>query len=553
MMKRWIALLLGIAMAVSLTVVPASAAGTYQDIPADSSLAGDILKGADYGLMDGYDGDTVGYADSMTRAQFVGVLYRMMREQWGSRVTAPTAPSFTDVPATHTWYTQIEAAVQMDVLDAGGAFRPNAAITRGEMAEMLVRALGLRGAAELCEKKAALPFTDVTERKGYITVAYDIGMTKGTSATTFGPNLTATRGQAAAMLARIYEKLSQRATWTHGFYAISSYSQLDLTDRMEAVSAGWSRMTWDGSKALLATTGANGNEFAVPDGYEEVAERLADSDIPLNLNVFMDTSGGVSTLLASESGRAQAVEQILSELTVVYEAYGDNPYSGVTIDFECLRASDKQNFDAFLTELSVKVHDLDKTLYVCVSPVLSTGGYYDGYNYSRIAAVADKVILMAYDYEPKSLAGYEGTEYYKTAAQAPLDQIYWSLRTMVEQVGEAQASKIVLGFSCENVAWKIDGSGKLLDADPVYPTNDTVWKRLQQPDTVTGWSDTYQMSYATYTTEDGSRYFLWYQSSDSVQAAANMASLLGVTGVSIWRIGNIPMYDTWHWAALLNP
>ena len=46
MMKRWIALLLGIAMAVSLTVVPASAAGTYQDIPADSSLAGDIQKAA---------------------------------------------------------------------------------------------------------------------------------------------------------------------------------------------------------------------------------------------------------------------------------------------------------------------------------------------------------------------------------------------------------------------------------------------------------------------------------------------------------------------------
>ena len=275
--------------------------------------------------------------------------------------------------------------------------------------------------------------------------------------------------------------------------------------------------------------------------------------VGLMTGLILWTLPRVSALLASESGRAQAVEQILSELTVAYEAYGDNPYSGVTIDFEGLRASDKQNFDAFLTELSVKVHDLDKTLYVCVSPVLSTGGYYDGYNYSRIAAVADKVILMAYDYEPKSLAGYEGTEYYKTAAQAPLDQIYWSLRTMVEQVGEAQASKIVLGFSCENVAWKIDGSGKLLDADPVYPTNDTVWKRLQQPDTVTGWSDTYQMSYATYTTEDGSRYFLWYQSSDSVQAAANMASLLGVTGVSIWRIGNIPMYDTWHWAALLNP
>lgn len=552
-MKRGIAWLLGIAMAVSMAVVPAAAAGSYEDIPANSSLAGDVQKAVDYGLMQGYDNDTFGYADSMTRAQFVGVLFRMMNSQWSTKVSEPQTPSFTDVPDTHTWYTQIEAAVQMNVLDAGGAFRPSDPITRGEMAEMLVRALGLQGAAQLCEKKAALPFTDVTERKGYITVAYDIGMTKGTSATTFGPNLTATRGQAAAMLARIYEKITQRATWTHGFYAISSYDQLNLADRMEAVSAGWSRMTWDGSKALLATTSANGNEFAVPSGYESVTEQLKDDDIPLNLNVFMDASSGVSALLASESGRSQAIEQILNELTVTYETYGANPYSGVTIDFEGLRAADKQNFNTFLSELSTKVHELDKTLYVCVSPVLSTGSYYDGYNYSFIASVADKIILMAYDYDPKSLAGYEGTEYYKTAAQAPMDQVYWSLRSIVQQVGEDQVSKIVLGFSCKNVAWKIDSNGKLLDGTPVYPTNDTVWKRLRQTDTVTGWSDTYQMSYAIYTTEDGSRYFLWYQSSDSVQSAANMASLLGVTGVSIWRIGNIPMYDTWHWAALLNP
>ena len=119
-------------------------------------------------------------------------------------------------------------------------------------------------------------------------------------------------------------------------------------------------------------------------------------------------------MLSSESGRSQAIEQILNELTVTYESYGSNPYSGVTIDFEGLRASDKQNFNTFLSELSVKVHELDKTLYVCVSPVLSTGGYYDGYNYSSIASMADKIILMAYDYDPKSLAGYEGTEYYKT-------------------------------------------------------------------------------------------------------------------------------------------
>ena len=57
-------------------------------------------------------------------------------------------------------------------------------------------------------------------------MAYDIGMTKGTSATTFGPDATATRSQAAAMLVRIYEKLHQDTGFIHGFYAISSYSQL---------------------------------------------------------------------------------------------------------------------------------------------------------------------------------------------------------------------------------------------------------------------------------------------------------------------------------------
>ena len=112
---------------------------------------------------------------------------------------------------------------------------------------MLVRALGLKSAAVLAEKRGSLPFTDVTIRKGYISVAYAIGMTNGTSASTFSPDNSATRAQAAAMLVRIYEKLQKKTDWVHGFYAISSYNQISLTDYMDAVSVGWSRMTWDGN------------------------------------------------------------------------------------------------------------------------------------------------------------------------------------------------------------------------------------------------------------------------------------------------------------------
>lgn len=185
-------------------------------------------------------------------------------------------------------------------------FRPNSPATRAEMAELLVRALGLKACAVDAEKENSLPFTDVSDKRGYIAVAYEIGMTKGLTDTTFGPDRTATRAQAAAMLVRIYEKLQQQTAFVHGFYAISSYSQLSLAQRMDDVSAGWSRMTWDGTAATLDTTAEGGNEYHIPSGYEEVTASLSH----LNLSVFMDGQE-LKEMLTSESGRTQAVQQIV--------------------------------------------------------------------------------------------------------------------------------------------------------------------------------------------------------------------------------------------------
>lgn len=560
-MKKLISCLLSLALAAALTVPMASAAG-YTDIPAGSSLAGEVQKAVNYGLMNGYNATTFGYGDSMTRAQFTAVLVRMMG--WEPE-TAETA-TYTDVPAGSTWHSTIETAAAHDVTGTGRLFRPSDPITRGEMAEMLVRALGLKYAAEqlnsssvpFSDAYAAMhgttPFTDLPAgNEGYITVAYTIGMTNGTSATTFSPDATATRAQAAAMLVRIYEKLHRETELVHGFYAISSYSQLELAKTMDAVSAGWSRMTWDGETALLSTTSANGNEYAIPSGYDEVTGALEQSRVPLHLSVFME-GDALKELLTSESGRQQAVAQIVNEMTVDYRTIGKNPYSGITIDFEGLRSAQKEAFTAFLAELDAELEPLGKSLYVCVSPVLSSGYYdgawYDGYDYAAIAELADKLILMAYDYDALSLSGFEGTEYYKTAAPAPIDQVYLGLKVITDAVPDA--SRIALGFSAESTAWQIDEDGKLVSGTPVHPAAGTVAKRLAQSDTEFGWSDTYQQSYAVYTTEDGSRYFLWYQDDQSVQTALNAARLLGVTGVSVWRLGNIPQYANYDWSGLLN-
>lgn len=67
-MKKFLCGLLSAAMAVSLTVPMAGAA--YTDVPAESTLGGEVEKAVRYGLMNGYSDTTFGYGDSMTRAQF---------------------------------------------------------------------------------------------------------------------------------------------------------------------------------------------------------------------------------------------------------------------------------------------------------------------------------------------------------------------------------------------------------------------------------------------------------------------------------------------------
>lgn len=549
-MKKLLCALLSLSLLMALGTAPASAA--YADV--SGSLAAEVQKASDYGLMKGYTDTTFGYADPMTRAQFVTVLDRMLLPQDGDVTLVGHITMAMEVgdEISDAYYSSIDAAAQYDWVDTDVPFRPTDPITRGEMAEILVRALGLGGAAALAEKYASLPFTDVTEGKGYISVAYDIGMTRGTSDTTYGPDVTATRAQAAAMLVRIYEKL-QSTGFLHGFYAISSYSQLGLVNDMDAVSAGWSRMTWDGTTAVLSTTSAGGNEYAIPTGYDEVVAQAENNDVGLNLSVFMDGQD-LKDMLASDSGRAQAVEQIINELIIPYNTIGKNPYDGVTIDFEGLRSESIVTFDQFLTELSSRVHYLGKKLYVCVPPVLTTGSYYDGYNIARIAALSDKVILMAYDYEDRSMA--VGASALTAAPTSPMDQAYWSVKKAVEELTASgqDVGKLVLGISCKNVAWKVNSAQDLTlaAAAPFYVSNETLQQRLGQSGTTHGWSDRFQCPYAVYTIEDGSTYFVWYDDAQSVQARVDMAKLLGVTGVSVWRLGTIPNSGSWSWMDALS-
>ena len=158
------------------------------------------------------------------------------------------------------------------------------------------------------------------------------------------------------MMVRCFEKLNAPTDFVHGFYAFSSYNQKDMAALMDAVSFGWSRMEYTNENGvILDTLSKNGNEWIVPQGYEDIVTYLKENNVKTHLNVYMSNgeSAMCEKILNNAQNRSAAVDAIMEELSLTYKNLGYNPYDGVTIDFENLKGSEiRQNFNAFLSELN---------------------------------------------------------------------------------------------------------------------------------------------------------------------------------------------------------
>jgi len=510
-----------------------------------------IQKAADYGLMEGYPDGSFGVGDDMTRAEFVTVLGRM----FGWEAVTPEVPTFSDCPADKWYFSAVETAAAQGVTEVTGAFRPNEPISRGDIAAMLVRALGYGDLA--AERSAAsLPFSDVEGHPlgGYIAMAYHFGITNGIEGPEgqlmFLPDSSAPREQCAAMLVRAYERLQEKTQWLHGFYAFSSYSQLELGLQMDGVSLGWARMSYDSDQGFyLNTTRSKGNDWAIPENPNAALDKLNEAQVPYNLNVYADAAKNVTLpdgsktsvlalLLSSPDSMAQAA-QALADIS--------GPYAGITIDFEGLTTDTYRDaLSGFMEGLRAALPQ-DKTLYICVPP----DKWYKGYDYRALGESCDKVILMAHDYQfPSIPKGYLGTNNTYSPV-TPLSEVYTALQHLVDsETGVQDRSKAALQISFGTAGFHVDENGLLLDTTIYHPASETIAKRLGQEDSVRQWDEYSRNPCLNYTVGDA-RYLLWYEDAQSVQEKLRLARLLGVSGVSVWRLGLIPtfseqeQYDVW--------
>lgn len=335
-------------------------------------------------------------------------------------------------------------------------------------------------------------------------------------------------------------------TWLHAYYANSSYSQMDLTGALDAVSLGWARLRLDDTGPWVSTTRENGNEWIVPKSSHLVTDALRQQGIPYHLCVY--ASGAATVTLADGSEvpvLTTAIDPDHAPDTVRALCQAAEDYHGLTIDFEGLRQeSSKENFTAFMRLLRQEL-PAEKGLWVAVPP----DRWFPGYDYRALGEICDKVLLMCHDYQwtraPEENLGTELTD----TPIAPIDLVDEALAHFTDPetgVGDLSKAVLALAFSCAGV--EVDEAGLLLDTRVYNPGTETLTRRLAQEDAQRGWSELYQAPYVYYHDEEGHRYRVWYEDARSVKAKVELAYQYGIMGLSLWRLGTIPNspgYDAW--------
>lgn len=186
---------------------------------------------------------------------------------------------------------------------------------------------------------------------------------------------------------------SETSSWDNLFDKSYPETGSGNTDAVGELALGWYSLDSDGNLLTRSRTG-----WQRPDGWEKVLEAAKDYKLETEMVVHVtDGDGTVSDLLKDEAAMNRAVNSIIKEAVL---------YQGVNIDFEGLGCQDNgeqllavQNaFNKFVRLLAEPVQNIGLTLTLTLH---APNSVYRGYDYKSLGEIADRIIIMAYDYGTK--------------------------------------------------------------------------------------------------------------------------------------------------------
>lgn len=201
-------------------------------------------------------------------------------------------------------------------------------------------------------------------------------------------------------------------------------------------------------------------------------------------------------------------------------------YAGVDIDFEYLYPEDRLPYANFLRKIKSQLTPINKTLSVAVAPKYrdnQAGLLYEAHDYALIGEIADRVIIMTYEW---------GYVYGEPMAISPYSEVEAVISYAVTRI---PSNKILMGMPNYAYDWA------------------TPWKEGDVATTITNtraletaldygapimFDSKAQAPYFNYTNSDGQRRIVWFEDARSIDARLNLVTKYNLAGVSYWTINN---------------
>jgi spore germination protein YaaH len=186
---------------------------------------------------------------------------------------------------------------------------------------------------------------------------------------------------------------TQTSSWTNLFGAPYPQTAAGNTALVSELALGWYSLDGQGNLLTQSRTG-----WQRPDGYEDVLDAARAYKLRTEMVVHVtDEDGTITNLLTNQVAMQRAAAGISEEA---------NLYGGVNLNLEGLGYRDtgaqlqavQNSFTSFISLLSEQLQTAGKTLTLTLHAPNSA---YKGYDYKALGKVADKIIIMAYDYGSK--------------------------------------------------------------------------------------------------------------------------------------------------------
>jgi spore germination protein len=274
----------------------------------------------------------------------------------------------------------------------------------------------------------------------------------------------------------------------------------------------------------LFTYGFTSTGELIPIEDEEIIALSKDLGVaPIMVLAPMDTSGNFSSDAAHDIFYNQeAVTALTNNLITTMQAKG---YRGIDIDFEFVLPDDKDAFLNFIKTISTGLDKAGLIMFVALAPKISgdmKGLLYEAHDYPTIGAVADKVLLMTYEW---------GYTYGEPMATSPINNMRNVLRYGVSVI---DPDIILMGTPNYAYDWPLPFVQGKTAAQSLG--NQEAIERAVKFGVEIQFDEIAQSPFYNYTNEDGVNHVVWFDDVRSMNAKLRLIPEFGLSGSGVWQL-----------------